>query len=335
MNRCYAVNTMELNKKPYALYATEGEGCCIAYDCETFGDKKTLWEAPGGTMSLVPIPGKENQLLAVQKFFHLFEWEEAELVWTRMDENGKFVTKTLFKLPYLHRFDILSANGTNYLIACTLAAHKKTRDDWTYPGSVYVAKLPEDLNEPIKLETLHDGFYKNHGYQHVKINNVERAMIACDSGVYIMTPPQKSGDSWKTEQIMTQPCGDAAMTDIDNDGEMEIATIEQFHGCYYRIYKKHGGKYEMVFQHPEVSEFYHVVNSGILGGSPVFVGGCRRGKQQLFVVSWNSEKGSFEITTVDEGTGPSNACIFNMADRDLLICANREVAQAAVYILKK
>lgn len=334
MNRCYAVTTMDFDGKPYALYATEGEGSCIAYDCTDFEDKKIIWEGPGGTMSIAPIPARANEFLAVQKFFRLFDWEEAEIVWTKMEPDGSFTTKTLLRLPYIHRFDILKSNGLNYLVACTLASHKETREDWSLPGSLYVAKLPENLDEPIQLQTLREDLFKNHGFQRTEIDGHDAALITCENGVFLVTPPQKSGDEWNMEQIMNLPTSDAALIDIDGDGELEIAAIQKFHGSFYRIYKKIDGQYQMIFEHPEVSEFYHVVNSGTLAGRPVFIGGCRRGRQQLFIVSWNEGNKSFDVTTVDESTGPSNACIYNMPDKDLLICANREIGQAAVYTLK-
>ena len=120
------------------------------------------------------------------------------------------------------------------------------------------------------------------------------------------------------------------MVDIDGDGVKELAAIEEFHGCYYRIYKptEYGG-WVQVFEHPEVTEFYHVAWGGTLCGVPAFIGGCRRGKQQLFAIT--CKDGEFVIDLIDEGVGPSNACVYHGKDGDLVLAADREAAEAAVY----
>ena len=229
--------------------------------------------------------------------------------------------------PYLHRFDVLRADGTNYLVACTLATHKSTRDDWSTPGGVYVARLPEHYEGPLDLRLLYDGLFRNHGYFHLSEGS---GLVACETGIYRIEAPTGKRD-WGFERLMPQPSSDVAALDIDGDGELEYAVIEPFHGCYFRIYKKIDGHYRMIFEHPEVTDFYHVVQAGTLCGRKVFVGGCRRGKQQLFFLYWDETKKCFACNTVAEGTGPSNAVIYNSNNGDYILSADREVGQAAVY----
>lgn len=334
-DHCYAVNIMPADGEPYAFFASENRGECFAWDCATLTKRKSVWKEPGGTMNLVSIPGKKGEFLAVQKFFRLYDWEEACLVWVRPDELGGYQVKKLFTLPYLHRFDLLERNGNVWLLCCTLAAHKQTRDDWSQPGSVYAAVLPANDELPIELSVLRDDFYQNHGYARVKQKDGDAGLVTCEQGVFLFTPPEDLNGTWLVEQLMDQPTSDADMIDIDGDGEAEIATIETFHGRYFRIYKRIQERWEKVFEHPEISDFYHVVKAGHLCGHPVFVGGCRRGKQQLFVVQYHEEKQSFEIVTVDEGVGPSNVVIGNSLQQDCIFAANREAAQAAVYYVKE
>lgn len=333
MERCYAVSCMDIDGEPYAFFATEGKGECCAFDCETLEKRVDVWQGPGGTMSIVEIPGKKGEFLAGQKFFRLFDWEEAEMVWVKPDGNGGFNVKTVLQIPYLHRFDILQQDGKNYFIGCSLASHKDTREDWSRPGAVYVAAIPDDWDQPFEVKVLRDDFYKNHGYERVDWNGRQAGMVTCEQGVFVVTPPADQSSDWTVEQIMEQPTSDVAVIDLDQDGEPEIATIEEFHGSYFRVYKKIDGQYRMIFEHPEVSEFYHVASSGKILGTPVFIGGCRRGKQQLFLLCWNKKTKSVDIITIDENVGPSNAIIANFEERDLIISANREVAQAVVYTI--
>ncbi len=65
---------------------------------------------------------------------------------------------------------------------------------------------------------------------------------------------------------MDWPISDIAAIDIDGDGELEYATIEPFHGSYFRVYKLIDGASRQVYEHPEVSEFYHVVVGTTLAG---------------------------------------------------------------------
>ena len=44
------------------------------------------------------------------------------------------------------------ANGINYLIAATVATSKKEKNDWSVPGRIYVAELPEDPSKGVELE---------------------------------------------------------------------------------------------------------------------------------------------------------------------------------------
>lgn len=331
MERCYAVAVMNINDKPNVFYATEGKGKCIAFDCASLSEEKVIWNEPGGTMNIVPLPGSED-FLAIQKFFRLYDHEEAELVWAKSNGDGTYEIKTLFVMPYIHRFDILEVSGVNYLICCTLADHKATREDWSYPGKVYVGILPKDLNDTIHLEVLMDNMVQNHGFSKVEWKGRQSALITSALGAFIVTPPGSMNSDWNVEKIMGQPISDAAMIDIDGDGEMEIATIEQFHGNYYRIYKKINDQYQMIYEHEETTEFYHVVKSGTVCGCPIFIGGCRRGKQQLFLVKNNIyEKDKLDTILIDEGVGPSNATVANLTNGDYIFSANREAALATVY----
>ncbi len=90
LERCYSVACMDINEKPHAFFASEGRFGCYAFSCSDYTDGKTVWDQPGGTMSIVKIPGKKGEFLAGQKFFKMFDWEEAEMVWVKTLADGSF-----------------------------------------------------------------------------------------------------------------------------------------------------------------------------------------------------------------------------------------------------
>jgi hypothetical protein len=333
--RCYATAHFNIRGKSSVLVATEGEGACYAFTGADYGERTTVWAAPGGTMSIVPIPGTHGEFLAIQKFFKLFQWDEAVIVWAKPQPEGGFAVREILHMPYIHRFDLFQAGDRMLFIGCTLADSKETRDDWSKPGKIYVGELGASWNHNLSVSVLRDGLYRNHGFARSIWEGREAALVGCEQGAFAVTPPRVVGGEWSVEQFMDWPISDIAACDIDGDGELEYATIEPFHGQYYRVYKRIGDGWRRVYQHPEISEFYHVDVGAKLCGTPVFVGGCRRGSQHLFYLKAASKSPlQLEVVTIENYVGPSNVVVFAEADRDVIVSANREKGEAALYYVR-
>ena len=332
MNRCYAATHIDVDGQTRILLATEGEGPCLAWVGPDHEGPHTVWAGPGGTMSMVPIPGTNGEFLAVQKFFRMFEWEEAKLVHVKPAGDGSYRVTDALHLPYIHRFDLLPVRDRLYFIGCTLATRKASREDWSSPGKIFVGEYGGPV--PLQVSVLKDGLTQNHGYSRLERDGRVSSLVTCREGAYEVTPPQQPGADWGVRQFMDWPISDIAAIDIDGDGELEFATIEPFHGSHFRVYKRDAGAYRMVYQHPEVSEFYHVVTGTTLAGKPVFVGGCRRGRQQLFYVhALQDDPLVLQAEVIEEGVGPSNVHVMHEPGRDIIVSANREKAEAALYIV--
>jgi hypothetical protein len=255
----------------------------------------------------------------------MFEWEEAKLVHVKPAADGSYQVTDALHLPYIHRFDLLPVRDRLYFIGCTLATRKASREDWSSPGKIFVGEYRGA--GPLQVSVLKDGLTQNHGYSRLERDGRVSSLVTCREGAYEVTPPQQPGADWGVRQFMDWPISDIAAIDIDGDGELEFATIEPFHGSHFQVYKRDAGAYRMVYQHPEVSEFYHVVTGTTLAGKPVFVGGCRRGRQQLFYVH------ALQAEVIEEGVGPSNVHVMHEPGRDIIVSANREKAEAALYIV--
>ncbi|MEO8410354.1 MAG: hypothetical protein ABI478_07265, partial [Propionivibrio sp.] len=287
---------------------------------------------PGGTMSIVPIPGTNGEFLAVQKFFRMYDWEEAKVVHVRPKDSGGYEVTDVLHLPYLHRFDLLTVGDRHYFLGATLATTKKTKEDWSDPGKLWVGEYTGP--GPLKVTVLKEGLTKNHGYSRLTQNGVMTSLVTCNEGAFEVKPPQIPGADWTVEQFMDWPISDISAIDIDGDGELEFATIEDFHGAHFRVYKKIDGAFKKIYEHPEATEFYHVVVGTTLAGTPVFIGGCRRGKQQLFYVcASKTEPLELRAQLIEEGVGPSNVHVVHEKGRDIIVAANREINEAAVYFV--
>ena len=332
MNRCYSANSIVVDGQTRIMLATEGEGPCLAWAGPDYSESHAVWDGPGGTMSMVPIPGTNGEFLAVQKFFKMFQWEEAKIVHVRPLSAGGYAVTDILHLPYIHRFDLLSVGDRHYFIGCTLATTKESKEDWSNPGKIWVGEFTGV--GPLQVKVLKEGLAKNHGYSRLTRKGGMCGLVTCEQGAFEVTPPQAPGAEWQVEQFMDWPISDIAAIDIDGDGELEFATIEPFHGTFFRVYKKVDGVFKKVFEHPEVSEFYHVVEAATLAGTPVFIGGCRRGKQQLFYVhASRTAPLELQAEVIEEGVGPSNIYVLHEATRDIIVAANREKAEAALYFV--
>lgn len=333
LEKCYSIAPLEYQGKQHILVAAEKKDRCILFDAQG-NEVATVWDGPGGVMTMVQVPGTDGQFLATHKFYSPNDGKEAKIVIATPDSTGKWEIRTLAELPFVHRFDILRSGGENYLIACTLKSGHEYKDDWSSPGKVYAAKLPDDLSgfddaHQLKLEVLKDGMLKNHGYYRVTENGRVSALVCSDNGVFRFYPPQAQGGTWREEQLLDTPASDATMVDLDGDGKMELVVLSPFHGDEVSIYKEVEGNYERVYQYPEKAEFLHAIWSGKLGGKTVAVLGHRKGARRLFALSWT--EGRYSFKTIDDDCGPANAYGYTYDGKDILITTNREINQVARY----
>lgn len=332
LEKCYSIAPLHYKGKDHILVAAEKTDRCILFDIEG-NEEETVWEGPGGVMTMVQVPGSDGQFLATHKFYSPNDSKEAKII-IATPKQEKWEIRTLVDLPFVHRFDIIESEGKHYLIACCLKSGHEYKDDWRNPGKVYAALLPDDLSafgedHQLELTVIKDDMLKNHGYCRVEKDGKMSSIVCCDSGVFQFYPPTSKQSDWRVELLVKTPASDAVLVDFDGDGKEELLVLSPFHGDTVRVYREKSGTYELEYEYPGKLEFLHAIWAGEIQGKPVVVVGHRKGNRDLLKLFW--EDGQYQAECIDHDCGPANAYGFYRNGKDYLISTNREINEIAMY----
>jgi len=329
--RCYATRAFIVDGELSLFYASEEKGYpCYEFFGENFSNKRIVWESGGGCMSILPIPHKENEFLAILDFYLKDTPSKSRLVWGRKD-GDQWVIRDMLHLPFLHRFEIFEINNELHFIGATIADNKNSKDDWSLPGSIYTGVFPKDFNQGLEVAKLSTGYYRNHGLTKNMENGKEVVYMSSDYGVIRITPPYE--EDWKIEKVLEGNISEIAIGDIDGDGNNELITIEPFHGDTIRIYKLINDEYKQIYTYDNPIDFGHAVVFCTLEGKPTFLAGIRRLDCEL--VAFQFRDGEIEKKVIDTGGGPANIFVYNADHHDLILSANHTENKAVVYVVEK
>ena len=128
LEKCYSICPLTYNGTEHMLVAAEKVNKCLLFDLD--GNlEETVWDEPGGVMTMVQIPGSNGEFLATHKFYSPNDSKEAKIILASPKGKNDWVVKTIVDLPFVHRFDILTRGGVNYIIACALKSGHEFKDD--------------------------------------------------------------------------------------------------------------------------------------------------------------------------------------------------------------
>lgn len=328
LEKCYAVNAFPLGGRERFLFASEVKASCLAFDGEELS-RETVWTDAGGTMAMVLLPGKTDAFLAIQNFFPPFAAADSRIVWVEREASGTYRVTEYLCLPYLHRFGLVTRAGKTWLVLATLCREKANKDDWSKPGSVYVAALTNSPEEtPVYREIL-GGQFHNHGFFTGIVNGVNAAAIGSDQGAFLLIPPE-SDEEWTVRQLTDRPTGEAWLEDLDGDGAQELITIEAFHGSDLKVYHLDtAGDYREAWCLPEKLEFAHALWCGRLWGSVCGICGSRRGTAPLLRFFW--DKGSYHAELIEAGASAANVWVGEHRGEQCLLSANHGQSACVMY----
>ncbi|MBT9778925.1 hypothetical protein GPL15_20835 [Clostridium sp. MCC353] len=323
VDKVYAACIGRVDGETVFFGASEGPGECV---CAAKGGIDTVWTQPGGTMNLVPIPGRDGEFYGTQKFLPVFAAEECTLNYIKYEDGG-WIVKEVMKTPYLHRFDLFMQDGEVWFIGSTLCGKKEFTQDWSSPGAVYTGRVQKDPAQAFPLKKLYEGITKNHGFCKEEADGAVRYLVTGVEGIFAFEVPGRPWDEeWKIKKIYDGEVSDIAVCDIDGDGRAEYASIEPFHGSKAVIYKEVDGTLSPVKEY-EI-DFGHVIWGGTVNGTPVFILGYRRQDMRLLMIYYD---GDFKEETIDSETGPSQISVLSGEKESFLLSANRQINELALY----
>ncbi len=339
LNKCYAMSTLTCKGSPCFLVGAEKQDPCYLF-AEDGTLLDTVWEQPGGVMTITPVPGSDGQFLATHQFYSPNDSAKAKIIIATPGDGGWDI-RTLCDAPFVHRFGILRRGGVSYLLVCCLKTGHEYKNDWRSYGACYAAVLPEDLSafnehNQLKLTPIKLGMLKNHGYSLVRKDGYDAALVACEQGVFLFNPPAALGENWEIEEILNVPSSDAVLVDFDGDGKLELGSIAPFHGSSIVIYHldEHGNYVpQWKFGRPEAeTEMVHATWACSLLGKPSWIVGWRKGTKDTIAISWG--EGDYQVDYIDRNTGCANAMHFvNKDGIDVIVATNREIDEVAMYTI--
>ncbi|MBR3276509.1 MAG: hypothetical protein IKG08_07925 [Eubacterium sp.] len=333
LNKCYSIAPLTLNGAVCILVAAEKSDPCLLFDTEG-KQEDVIWEAPGGTMSMVQVPDKNGWFLATHRFYSPDNSAEASIVLVRPAEEGWKIT-TVKDLPFCHRFSVISRGCVHYLVACTLKSGCEYDDDWRFPGKIYVAELPDDLenynkDRQIEMEVLKDGLLKNHGFCVVNTPEGDCCLAGTENGIYRCVPPENKNGDWQCECILDEPASDMVSCDLDGDGKDELVVIAPFHGDQLSVWHlDENGKYYRFWDCPFETPMAHAIWAYSIYGKNTAVIGYRKGRRDLLALT--CEDGEMKVHVLDEDCGPANVFLFEEEGKVKMVSANRETDEIGFY----
>ena len=331
MEKCYAITPLEYNGSSHIVVAAEKTDACVLFD-EEGNYEDTIWTEPGGTMSLVQWPGSNGVFLASQRMYSPNDSKDAEIVIVSPKASGGWSVETLVKVPFVHRFDVLSVGEKHYLIASTIKSGHEYMEDWSSPGQVLVAELPQEASScaGLSLTVIKEGLLRNHGYCRQENSDGDYSVISADNGVFSVMPPNKDNSEWEVKLLLDEPVSDIDFVDFDGDGKSEMITLSPFHGDTISVYHFGDHGYELMYEYPRKVGFVHSLWAGILEGKPYAIIGHRKGESRD-LLGFSYQDGSFKVEVLDKDVGSTNILYYVRNAQPCLVSTNREINEIAFY----
>lgn len=321
----YVTAELNLGGKRYLAAVSEAPGeHAYIIDPETC-DYADLWHGETGVMNVIQIPGTDK-LLTITRFYPIFQSKEAAICLLEPTEKGYMAPwkiREVLRLPFCHRIGIVSNSNGLFVIGCSLCHDKAFQEDWSQPGAIWMAPIPQNTDDEWKLTKVFDGLTKNHG---LHIENGNQVYICAENGVlHFDVANYQVGEKLMPTLVSTTPTSDISMTHVD--GECLVGVIEPFHGNTLALYGMDSNRYDL--KRSWEVDFGHVVWIGNILGQPALIAGSRGGDKQLEVIFINTG----ERIELDRHVGPTQISVYHDDDSVKVLAANHGAGEVSLYTL--
>ena len=286
-----------------------------------------LWQGDTGVMNVIQIPGKE-QLLAIVRFYPVFQSREAAVCLLEPASEDYMMPwniRKVISLPFCHRIGIVENQNGVFVLGGQLCRDKDFQEDWSKPGALWMARVPDNPKEEWKLTKLFDGLTKNHG---LFIENKSQVYICAENGVlHFDMSHYQEGDAAIPRILTTTPTSDIWIAEIA--GQKYAGVIEPFHGNTASVYRISEQGYERQSSFP--IDFGHVVWLGELFGKASLIVGSRGGVKELEII--DLESGT--RTVLEAGVGPTQISVYQDGEQVKILSANHGSGEVTLYTLSE
>jgi len=327
----YFITHLPILGQERIIAATEGKGPAMVFAAPSY-EPHIIATEPGGCMGFAPVPGRDDAFMMITKFYPIFKSEQAGIdLFQAVDGLSQpWRGQRIIDLPFVHRICVVENDEASYLVAATVCGGKDFQDDWSRPGTTYVARVPQNAEGPWDLIPVMEGIHRNHGMKPGTYKGQDCVFITGDEGLFALIIPQPGSSQWQSILLVDQAISEIYVADLDGDGQDELAVIEPFHGNALSVYKEIGGNWTKIFTAPLA--FGHGLWAGALGDVNVIIAGNRAASKNLacFQVT-STEPFTMNETVIDAGSGTTNMDVIDTPDGPALVTSNPIHGEYAMY----
>lgn len=320
----YTVNEFYLGDQIYIAAGSEQKNPAYLINPENNFIIKVA-DDPGGMMSIMPVPGRSDQLVSVMGLFPPFIGFEAG-IYFHVKKNQDWTSKKVISLPFSHRCEIVKYGGENHLFIATVSSHKDNPGDWSKPGALYHVVIDKEGSGIWQPELILNNLFRNHGMNKCMIGDMEMVCISGAEGIFSIQPGVNG--NWIVTQLFDHEVSEFSFFDLDNDGIDELVTIEPFHGNSLNIYKKNSSGWQSVYNSP--LSFGHGLGVGKFQDQNVVVVGNRRDSGDLELHKIHNLS-RIEKNVIENNVGPTQIKVFRDKGVDFILSSNQGRNEVVLY----
>ena len=332
------VSSIKADGWPAFAAGSEGDGPLLLFEPPEYKAVE-IADKPGGFMSVWAFERNgSNYAAASTDFKPGFKAENCRIIVYRLDGPSRGECFEVGKLPFTHRVAVLDVGEQKCFLGSTLCSGKAFKQDWTQPGGIHLAIIPDKIDSKWEFRQIVSGLSKNHGMDFAQLRKTERGgfLLSAMEGLFFMKIPDSADGRWEAETIAAGEHSDAFAYDWDGTGSAQIFAISPFHGNRLTIYRREPTGWMGTVISDDIS-MGHVCWAGNLLGEPGLLAGGRDGRKELRLYRKSGPQGrGFSCEIIDEGIGPTQIAVVDRGrDSAGLITAAHGVNEVRIYSLSR